>query len=136
MPIDYHIDHDRRLVLARGHGDLVMADMFRYQREVWSRPELAGYDELVDMTGVGKIESPSIDHVLELSAVSAAMDPEQGASRFAIVAQDDLAFGLGRMYQSYRGLDQRSTKRVGVFRTMAQALEFLGVQEGEVPAET
>ncbi len=135
MPIDYVIDSGRRLVLARGRGDLDEADLFGYQREVWSRPELAGYNELMDMTGVAHIHLPSIDRILELSSVSAAMDLPEETSRFAIVAPDDLAFGLGRMYQAYRGLDQRSTKRVGVFRTMVQALAFLGLEEDSDPWE-
>lgn len=135
MHIDFRIDNERRLVLARGQGNLTEADLFGYQRAVWSRPEVAGYDELVDMSGVVHIESPSIDRVLELSSDSAAMDAPKEASRFAIVAPDDLAFGLGRMYQAYRGLDQRSTKRVGVFRTMAQALAFLGLEENFDPWE-
>jgi hypothetical protein len=128
VPIDYRIDEERRLVLARVRGDVTEADLFTYQREVWSRPEVAGFNELVDMSGVGRIVAPSIDRVLELSSVSAAMDAAQEKSRFAIVAPDDLAFGLGRMYQAYRGLDQRSTKRVGVFRTLDQALAFLGLE--------
>jgi hypothetical protein len=52
MPIDHHIDHDRRLVLAEGHGTVSADEIFRYQSEVWSRPDVAGYDELVDMSRV------------------------------------------------------------------------------------
>jgi hypothetical protein len=55
------------------------------------------------------------------------MDARLSASRFAIVAPTDLAFGLGRMYGSYRSLDDRSTKLVGVFRSRDDALRFLGV---------
>lgn len=128
MPIDYRIDHSRRLVLARGRGIMSDTDLFTYQREVWSRSEVAGYDELVDMTGVQKIEHPSIDRVLELATVSATMDHGPGKSKFAIVAPDDLAFGLGRMYEAYRGLDVRSTKEVGVFRTFDEAVDFLGIK--------
>jgi hypothetical protein len=53
------------------------------------------------------------------------MDDKNTKSRFAIVAPADVAFGLGRMYQAYRTLDRRSTKEVGVFRTMREALAFL-----------
>jgi hypothetical protein len=65
--------------------------------------------------------------------MSAAMDPGQSLARFAIVAGEDLAFGLGRMYQAYRGLDARSSKQVGVFRALAEALAFLRVESGFNP---
>jgi hypothetical protein len=54
------------------------------------------------------------------------MDSSSSSSRFAIVAPTGEAFGLGRMYETYRSLDERSTKQVGVFRTLEEALAFLG----------
>jgi hypothetical protein len=127
MPIEYHIDHERRLVFARGKGTFTGEDVFGYQRDVWSRPEVAGYDELVDMTQVEHIALPSAERVRELAKLSSGMDARSSASRFAIVAPAEFAFGLGRMYEAYRNLDDRSTKKVSVFRTLDEALAFLGV---------
>ena len=45
----------------------------------------------------------------------------------AVVASENTAFGLGRMFQAYRELDRRSTKEVGIFRTMEEALAFLSL---------
>ncbi len=134
MSIEYEVDHQSRLVRARGRGTLTDEDVFAYQREVWSRPEVAGYDELIDMTEVKEIALPSGERVRQLAILSALMDPRSPASKFAIVAPQDLAFGLGRMYQTYRGLDERSTKKVGVFRTLERALAFLaGEEEADMP---
>jgi hypothetical protein len=46
----------------------------------------------------------------------------------AIVAPEDFAFGLGRMYEAYRGFEPAGKKEVGVFRTLREALEFLGLE--------
>lgn len=127
MPIEYWIDHERRLVMAKGHGTLTHEDVLGYQRDVWSNPALAGYDELMDMSHVEHIALSSTERVRELARLSARMDARSSASRFAIVAPTDLAFGLGRMYGTYRNLDDRSTKEVGVFRSLDAALAFLGV---------
>ncbi len=129
MPIEYRIDHERRLVTARGHGTFTSEDVLGYQRDVWSRPEVAGYDELVDMTQVEHIALPSAGDVRELSKLSAGMDTRSSASRFAIVAPNAFAFGLGRMYEAYRNMDDRSTKKVSVFRSLDEALAFLGVSD-------
>ena len=127
MPITYWIDHEQRLVMATGHGTVTHEDIFGYQRDLRSRPELAGYDELLDMRPVEHIALTSPERVWELAWHSAGMDVRASASRLAIVAPTDLVFGLGRMYEAYRSLDDRSTKQVGVFRSLPDACVFLGV---------
>lgn len=128
MPIEYRIDHERRLVLAAGHGEFTSEDVFAYQREVWSRPDVVGYNELIDMSGVTSIPLPDPKRVRDLAQVSAAMDvPETSGTKFAIFAPTDESFGLGRMYQTYRELQDGGKKEVGVFRTFDDALAFLGV---------
>ena len=129
MPIDYRVDHARRLVVVRASGTLTDEDVFGYQHEVWSRPEVDGYDELVDMTDVERIALPYADRVQDLAHLSASMDTRHHASHLAVIAPSDTAFGIGRMYQTYRGLDRHSTKQVGVFRSREEALAFLGVVE-------
>lgn len=127
MPIDYQIDHDRRLVIARGKGVFSGEDVFAYQREVWSLPEVAGYNELIDMTEVERFLEPSAERMQRLAQLSSQTDPPTSPSQFAIVAPTDLAYGLGRMYESYRSLEPQSTKSVHVFRTLEEALAFLGL---------
>ena len=131
MPITYRVDHPRRLVVAIGTDTVTTQDIFEYQKSAWSRSDVAGYDELVDMTHAERIEYGSADTARELAARAAARDLPSGGEKFAIVAPSDLAFGLGRLYQTYRSLNKKSTKRVEVFRTMKEALAFLGV-EGDV----
>jgi hypothetical protein len=127
MPIEYQIVHERRLVMAQGRGTLTGLDVFGYQRNVWSLPEVGGYDELMDMTQVEDIALPSTQRVRELARLSAEMDARSTTSRFAIVAPSEFAFGLGRLYEIFRSLDDRSTKQVGVFRSLDEALAFLDI---------
>jgi hypothetical protein len=125
MPIEYRIEHENRMVIARGFGVITDSDVFGYQREVWSQRELEGYHELVDMSGVERIDLPSTDRVAALAMMSAKMDTPYHPSKFAIVASEDVSFALGRMYQAYREMDPRSTKQVEVFRTMDLALNWM-----------
>ncbi len=134
MPLEHRIDHRLRLVLTRAVGTLTDDEVFAYQREVWSRPDVAGYDELVDMSAVQQVSVPSIERVAQLASLSAGMDPQAPVSRFAIVAPRDFEYGLGRLYGARREMDTRGTKRVGVFRTRAEALAWLGL-EREPPAD-
>jgi hypothetical protein len=130
MPIDFTIDHDRRLVLARAHGVVRAEELFAYQRAAWSDPAVAGYDELVDTTEVIEFERPSASGMRGLAAMSAAMDQPGSSARFAIVASDDLAFGLGRMYQTHRALQPESRRQMSVFRTREEAMAWLARKPG------
>jgi len=136
MPIAYRVDNDIRLVIAVGQGILTDDDVFGYQCDVWSRADVAGYDELIDMSRVARIALPSAGRVRDLAKLAATMDDAGSQTRLAIVAVADVAFGLGRMFQSYRELDPRSTKQLGVFRTMEEALAFLRIDRPPIMPET
>ena len=124
MPIRYQIDDEHRLVLTSGHGVLTDQEVFEYKQSVWSHAHLAGYDELVDMTHVERIDVPSTERLRELARLSAAMDVPI-PSRVAIVANDLVTTGIARMYEMLRGLDPRSTRDVSVFRSVEEAVLWL-----------
>jgi hypothetical protein len=127
MPIDYRIDDDRRIVSARMAGELTYEQIIAYQREVWTRKDLDGYDELVDLTDVGRIVAPTSDRIRELASLAEPTDLPYSNSKLAIVAPSDHAFGLARMYQTYRSLIGRSNREVAVLRSMDAALVWLAV---------
>jgi hypothetical protein len=129
MKIKYQIDHEQRLVLARARGILTEDDITDYQREAWSRDDVVGYDELLDLTEVEQVKLTSTDSIEEFARLAISMDV-QTTTRFAIVADQDLLFGLGRMYETYRNLDRQSTKQAGVFRSREEALTWLDAGRG------
>lgn len=125
MPIEFYCDHERRIVFARAKGILTDEEVFSYQKEVWSREDTIGYDEVIDMSGVEIIASKSGDRMRDLATLSASMDSRSSRTKFAIVAPDDLAYGMGRMYETYRTMDERSTREVAVFRGMEEAMAWI-----------
>jgi len=125
MPLAYRVDHEKRLVVTAGYGTLTDDDVFGHEREISARADTIGYDELFDVSHITGIALPSPERVHDLAAEAAARDESRGSSRIAIVAPGDVAYGLGRMFQTRRELDRRSKTTVGVFRTMAEALTFL-----------
>ena len=127
MPLAYRIDREAKLVVAAGYGTLTDADVFRYERETGARSDMIGYDELVDMSSVTAIDMVTDERVEELATEAAVRDAVHGPAKLAIVAPDDIAFGLSRIFQIYRQVEPGSTKNVRVFRTMDAALEFLGI---------
>lgn len=133
MPIVFRIHRDLRLVWAEASGTIMAEDLFEYQRAAWTQPDVQGYDELVDMTAVVDIPAPSPAGMRALATLAATMDPPAGRSKFAIVAADDLVYGLGRMYQTHRGLIGNSGKEIAIFRTLRGALDWLGISKPLTP---
>jgi hypothetical protein len=125
VPIRYEIDHARRLVSASAYGVFTSDDAFAYQRDVWSRPEVEGYDELFDMTAVEQVIDGTASRVKELAELAARMDRPDTSSRFAIVAPRDFEFALGRMFTTYRELSEGSRRHVEVFRSSPEALRWI-----------
>src|SRR5258706_6668001 len=133
MPIDYRVDHEHRLVLAEGRGDVTAEDIFGYRGEAGGRAEVHGYDEIVDMSPVGRIVEPTREGIRAIAELSSSMDPAGGGGKFAVVAPQDVAFGLGRMYEAYRDLVGGEPKRVAVFRERAAAMEWIANPAAEIP---
>jgi hypothetical protein len=129
MPIVHRIDHEHKVVLVRAYGLLTDEEVFGFQRSVWSSPDLAGYNELGEMTHVTDIAIPSMHRVHDLAMTAAEMDPVDATSKFAIVAPEDFEFGLGRMFQAYREMEKGSRKTVGVFRTLREAFAWLQIKD-------
>ena len=125
MPIEYKVDHERRLVRARAFDVLTDADVFGYQQSAWSSPDVQGYDEIVDVSDVTHIALPSVERMRDLARLSKEMEAHGAASRFAIVAPGDVGYMLGRLYKGMRALTG-GRKHVGVFRSEKEALAFLG----------
>lgn len=128
MPITYDIDHHRKLVHANVTGTLTKDDAFKYQHEVWTDPAVRGYNQLIDASAMTNVDIPfpSADAMREMASLAASMDDPGVKTRFAIVATSAVAYGLARMYATYRALDPRSTRAISVFRSVDEAMAWLG----------
>jgi len=125
MPITHVIDHARRTVYADASGALTPQVMFAYQKEVWSAPELRGYDECIDMSAVTDVVAATDSNMKALAELSARMDDPSSKSRLAIIAQADLHYGLARMYEAYRSFQPKNSRKLAIFRTREDALRWL-----------
>lgn len=133
MSIEWTVDAVRKIVFASPRGELTGDDLRSYQKDAWSHAELKGFHELVDMAAVTAIAYESFAKVRELADLSARMDDPGVPTKLAIVAASDAHFGMGRMYQSLRELDPRSTREVRVFRDRGEALRWLEEPPSPLP---
>lgn len=134
MPIVYRADPAKRRILAEASGAIGQQDLFAYKRAVGARPEWAGYDEVLDVSLVDSLLDIRLDNLKAVADFAASLDQPEQPSKFAIVAPQDLYFGLGRMYESLRESAPHSSRRIAAFRTRAEAERWLDAPVDE-PAD-
>ncbi len=126
MPISVEIFDDLKLVIARVTGVMTAEEMMNYQLETWSKRQVVGYDEIVDVTNVEGFNYQGPSGIKEVTHISARMDWANFSRKMAIVAVSDMAVGMARMYQSYRDNETIGRKEIMIFKTMEQARQWLG----------
>jgi len=119
-----HIDAKCRRVVTTWGPTVTDGALMDYQREVWRDPAVRGFDELIDFRAVENIDV-STAGLEAVAALASSMDDAAQKSRFAIVVGSNLSYGLSRMYESFRSLNESSVREVEVFRNMDEALAWL-----------
>ncbi|NCD21598.1 MAG: hypothetical protein EOL90_01480 [Spartobacteria bacterium] len=131
MPIVHHADLEKRRIVAKATGTIGQRELFAYQRELGQRPEWAGFDELFDVSGVDGLADVQTDDLKALAGFAASMDRPDQPSKFALVAPQDLYFGLGRLYEALRETAPQANRQVAAFRACAEAERWLDAPVGE-----
>ena len=86
------------------------------------------FSTLIDLTDVSSVDAISGEVVRNLAAA-----PHKTAARCAFVAPSPAVFGLARMFVSYREA-RGSAERVGVFRSLQDAENWLDLEPARVPS--
>ncbi len=118
MPISYRIDKSLGLVFTKGESVLTGQDILTHLQRLRENPDFdPSYDQLVDFRDVieipisrGEMETISMRHVFN--------------GRGAVVAEEDIGFGMMRMYEVLSKFEPDQFK---VFRDMAEARRWLGL---------
>ena len=119
MPSSYVIDKERKLVITTAWGDCNADDVLEFRKQVLKDRDFdPSFSQLADFTGVTKVDV-SPDEVRMLATKS----PFSTQSRRALVADNQMIFGLSKMFGILRNL--RGEKLIRVFRTRNEALDWL-----------
>ncbi|MBI1372274.1 MAG: hypothetical protein GC159_05875 [Phycisphaera sp.] len=123
MPIDYVTEISLGLSRMTVSGRVIFADLESLVRRQLNDPDYALCSrELVDARDVTPdVTSDELRRYAELIARHNGSLPK---TRTAIVTNDDLTFGLARMYS---GMVESTGREVEVFRTIADAERWLEV---------
>ncbi len=131
MPAQHKIDHNARLITTIWFGEAVDNELIdaltKYQRDIKNQSNYFSYNEIVDFSQASSY-SLSTQGIMKLARLATSTDRQGVKTKLAIVVNSPLAFGLGRMYETYRSLVPSGLKEVSVFRSYRDALEWIEAQ--------
>ena len=131
MPASHYIDEENKIIFTDWHGEPNDSDLVdalnNYLRDIKSKPELDGFNELVDFSEAKGLKL-SINALIVLGKIASKFD-KPIKNKLAIVVTSSLAYGLARMYGIYRNYNPQSNKEVHVFRSKTDAMAWIKSQE-------
>jgi len=128
MPIRYSINKDAGMIVSVHIGEIADEEFLATYGALRQEPEFSQqFSMLIDLRSArSAVRTPAaLKALAELAKQT--YDEEGKSTRTAIVASEDVSFGLGRMYQT---LCSELPADVGVFRHLDEAIKWL-----EAPAD-
>jgi hypothetical protein len=119
MSAFYKIDKERRLVMTSGSGVFTLADALAHQGKLLNDPDFdPAFSQIADFTQFTHFNLSAGD--VRKLAERTIFSPR---SRRAMIVPNDLAYGLGRMFEMLR--ENEGETGIRVFRTLEEALEWV-----------
>ena len=120
----YTIEPSQNLIRAIGTGVLTDDDVMEHRRMLTADPQFSfTMRELSDIRQVTDFRLTPAG-IKIMVAADAKMVPAGGMHKLAVVAEEKVAYGMSRMYQT---LGEPNIRSVGVFRNYKDAAEWLGI---------
>ena len=132
MTVWHTINPDKKLITTVWTGEATDGEFIvalsKYQLEIKSQPEYVDYDEVLDLSGTTSFKlTPG--GLRRLADIGAKTDNQSSRTRLAIIVTQTVAYGLARMYQTYRSFIPNASKEVKVFRNSFPALQWIGASQ-------
>ena len=128
MPIKFRYDADRNILYETGEGELSYQDFTEYRANLLAQPIRPASKALVLADYRNARIALSSDEMWQIKKQSDEVAGFFGGAKVAIVAPDDLGFGMARMYSM---VSEAGDFEGAVFKTMSEARAWLGIEEPE-----
>ena len=128
MAAHHHIDIENCLILTIWEGEVIDLDVIaalkKYQKEIQSRSDLSGYNEMLDFSKAAEIKL-TVEGIKSIGQLASITDKKDINTKLAIVVNSNLVFGLARMYAAYRSLSSNANKEICVYKDESEAFKWL-----------
>jgi hypothetical protein len=126
MPIKFKYDPDNNILYETGEDEVTYQDFVEYRENLLAQPARPASKALVLCDYRTARIALSSEEMWRIKGKSDKVADFFGGAKVAIVAADDLGFGMARMYSM---ASEPGDFEVEVFKTVAQACAWLGIEE-------
>lgn len=125
MNISFHIDTELNTVFTKASGPISINDLIQNATNIQNHPLFRkNMNSLVDLTKAQPAGNIDFSKVNKFRSFIESVQDIRGECKWAIVAPEDLVFGLSRMYAIMA--DDLSI-RTRIFRSEKEAQGWLGI---------
>ena len=124
MPVVSTADHSRYTVFTTFTGMIRLTELEQYQLEFWTDPELAGYNELMDL-GDANFDNINYGDLLTLTQLASRLYRFNPGSRLAIVVHNKEHQNISDFYIAARAMTTTLGRETASFNDVEQAMNWL-----------
>jgi hypothetical protein len=124
LPFSYVVYKKHRLVVSTGTGRVTYDEIKARQDQTKGDPDFnSDFNQIVDLRAATTVDL-TVDQAREL----ASRNIFSPTSRRAFIATTPAVFGMGRMWESYTEIAQK-TSQIRIFSNLLSAIDWLGLKD-------
>ena len=128
MPANHHIDNKNQLIITTWEGEARDIEFIeaikKYQDDIQNHPDYINYNELVNLSKISKLKLTT-EGIKTIGEIASTSDKKDSNRKLALIVSSNLAFGLARMYETYRSFSKSANKEIRVFKNENNAFEWV-----------
>jgi len=128
MPANHYIDNKRQLIVTTWEGkarDIDFIDAIKkYQNDIQNHPDYIHFNEILNLSGVTGYKLTT-EGIKNISRIASSTDKADENRKLAIIVNSALAYGLARMYITYRSFSKKGKKEINIFKTEKDAFDWI-----------
>ena len=109
MPINHNIDTKSQLLITTCEGEArdieFMVAIKKYQRDIQNHPDYNNYNEVLNLSKITGMKITT-KGLITIGQIGTATDRNDDNRKLAIIVNSKLAYGLSRMYITYRSFSK------------------------------
>lgn len=128
MPANHIIDTKAHLLITtwegEAHDNEFIEAIKEYQKDIQNNPSYINYNEVVDLSKVTRFKLTT-EGIKNIAQIASSTDHDGANKKLALIVNSSLAYGLCRMYETYRSFSTKSNKEMRVFKNEKDAFEWI-----------
>ena len=127
MPAKHHIDNETNLIITTWEGDATESEFIetlkKYQKDIQCDPDYIHYNEIFDLSKATNIKI-TVSGLINVGRTASQTDHLFSNKKLALIVSSNMAFGIARMYETYRNMGINTSKKIRVFKNESKALKW------------